>query len=81
MNIAKPKTLISCAATVTARLVCAFVFADTKTGFLMTRLSCTHLKKMICNNINFQNLRQIFLCCPSFASVIDKKIVFCGHSK
>ena len=38
IRVAKTKALISCA--VTAQLICAFVFAYAKSGFLMTRLIC-----------------------------------------
>ena len=36
MYVAKTKALINCA--VTAQLICAFVFAHAKVGFLMKRL-------------------------------------------
>ena len=38
IRVAKTKALISFA--VTAKLICVFVFAYVKTGFLMTRLIC-----------------------------------------
>ena len=38
IRVAKTKALISFA--VTAKLICVFVFAYAKTGFLITRLNC-----------------------------------------
>ena len=57
--VAKTKTLISCS--VTAQLICAFVFAYAKTGFVMTQLSMSwmfkiqdkHMTTEILNAISF----------------------------
>ena len=52
--VAKTKALISCA--VTAQLICAFIFAYVKSGFLVTRLIFLplHFEHTEMNKIHFR---------------------------